>query len=160
MTKEASKKASFARRDLLKAAGLGALALAGGTLASTQAMATPEEVGMLIDEITKNKKPTEGKINLDVPEIAENAATVRTTITVDSPMTADNHVKAIHVFGEGNPAPNIVSFNLGPSIPQAKVTTRIRLAQSQNVVAVAVMSDGSSFIAKKEVKVTIGGCGK
>lgn len=160
MSNEKAKKGSFARRDLLRAAGLGALALAGSGLAAGQAMATPEEVSMIIDEITKNKKPAEGKITLDVPEIAENAATVRTTIAVDSPMTPDNHVKAIHVFGEGNPAPNIVSFNLGPSIAQAKVTTRIRLAQTQNVVAVAVMSDGSAYVAKKEVKVTIGGCGK
>lgn len=160
MTKEASKTASFGRRDLLRAAGFGALALAGGTLATGQAMATPEEVSMIIDEVTKNKKPTDGKITLDVPEIAENAATVRTTITVDAPMTAEKHVKAIYLFGEGNPAPNIVSFHLGPNIPEAKVTTRIRLAQTQNVVALAVMNDGTSFMAKKEVKVTIGGCGK
>ncbi len=157
MTKEARKTPAFGRRDLLKAAGLGTLAVAG--LVPGQAAATPEDVAMQIDEVTKGAQLKKGKIKLDLPDIAENAATVRTTVTVDSPMTPDDYVKAIHLFGEGNPNPTIVTFNLTPNIAKAEATTRIRLAKTQKVVAVAVMSDGSAYTTSKEVKVTIGGCG-
>ena len=160
MSMDTRKAAGIGRRDLLKTAGLGAVAVTGVAMVPGQALATPEEVAMIIDEITGNKKPQEGKVTLTLPDVAENAATVRTTVSVDSPMTADSHVKSIHLFGEQNPAPNVVAFKLGPSVAKAEVSTRIRLAKTQNVVAVAVMSDGSSYIAKKEVKVTIGGCGK
>lgn len=160
MTKDARKTEAYGRRDLLKAAGLGTLAVAGAGLVPGQALATPEEVAMVIDEVTKGNKPQAGKITLELPDIAENAATVRTTVSVESPMTPDNYVKAIHLFGEGNPNPTIVTFNFTPSVAEAKATTRVRLAKTQKVVAVALMSDGKAYSATKEVKVTIGGCGK
>ena len=148
----------LARREVLKAAGVAAVT--GAVAIPGSAFATPEEVAMAIDGMTGNKKPEEAKVTLDLPDIAENAATVRTTVTVESPMTADNYVKSIHIFGEENPNPTVASFKLTPSVAKAEVSTRIRLAKSQSVVALAVMSDGSAYMARKEVKVTIGGCGK
>ena len=160
MSKEMRKTAGIGRRDLLRAAGLGAVAATGAAMVPAQALASPEEVAMVVDEVTGGKKPAEGKITLGLPDVAENAATVRTTVTVESPMTDADHVKSIHIFGEQNPNATIASFHLNPMVAKAEVSTRVRLAKTQNVVAVAVMSDGSSYIAKKEVKVTIGGCGK
>ncbi len=98
-------------------------------------------------------------IRLDLPEIAENGNTVPLKFEVVSPMTADNYVKAVHVFASGNPNPEIASFHFTPASGKAAASTRMRLAKTQQIIAVAEMSDGSVFRTSKEVKVTIGGCG-
>jgi sulfur-oxidizing protein SoxY len=103
--------------------------------------------------------PAVGKVTITAPEIAENGNTVPIAITVDSPMTDANYVKKITMLGDGNPQAEIASFDLTPAMGQAHVEFRIRLAQTQNVVAVAQMSDGTTFMATKPIKVTIGGCG-
>jgi sulfur-oxidizing protein SoxY len=143
------------RRQALKAAGAGVLAMG---LASA-AHATPEDAAMAVSKLGGSATADSAKITIDLPEIAENGATVPVNVTVDSPMTAADHVKHIHVFAEGNPSPEVISFNLTPSTGKADVGTRMRLGKTQNVVVAAVMSDGSVHINKKEVKVTIGGCG-
>ncbi|MBL4614950.1 MAG: thiosulfate oxidation carrier protein SoxY [Magnetovibrio sp.] len=142
------------RRQALKAAGAGVLALG---FAST-AHATPESAAAKLAELAGSAGSMSDKVTITLPEIAENGATVPVGITVDSPMTADNYVKQIHVFAEGNPSPETISFNMTPT-GKAEVSTRIRLGKTQNVVVAAVMNDGSVLTAKKEVKVTIGGCG-
>ena len=93
-----------------------------------------------------------GAISLTAPEIAENGNTV--PIGVDAPGATQ-----ITLFADGNPVPNVATFNFGPLSPSRSASTRIRLAKTQNVVAVAKMEDGSFQMAKAEVKVTIGGCG-
>lgn len=100
-----------------------------------------------------------GGITLELPQIAENGNTVPVGVEVDSPMTADNYVKTVHIFAEGNPNPQVCSLHFTPASGMAKASTRMRLAKTQNVVAVAEMSDGSFRRETVEVKVTIGGCG-
>ena len=93
------------------------------------------------------------------PAIAENGLVVPLGVDVESPMSEADFVKALHVFADGNPNPGVVSFYFTPMMPRATVQIRMRLAQTQNIVAVAEMSDGKLFTTKREVKVTIGGCG-
>lgn len=103
--------------------------------------------------------PVEGKITLELPEIAENGNFVPLTINVDSPMTEAEHVKAIHLLSTSNPVARVASFHLSPLNAVARVQSRMRLSKTQDVIAVAELSDGSLAIATALVKVTIGGCG-
>jgi sulfur-oxidizing protein SoxY len=112
-----------------------------------------------IDKIRAGRTAQEGRITLRLPAIAENGNTVPLSIIVESPMTAADHVKTIHVFATGNPTPEVATFHLTPAMGRANADTRIRLGQTQDVVALAEMADGSLFMARAEVKVTIGGCG-
>lgn len=113
----------------------------------------------MMNKFTGGAKPVEGKVKLDVPEIAENGNTVPVTVSVESPMTAASHVKEILVLVDGNPRSGVANFKFTPDISVAEANIRIRLAETQNVVAVAKMSDGTYIMAAKQVKVTIGGCG-
>ena len=140
------------------------LAAGAGTLAATSvlprtAFATPEEAAKAIEAFTGGKEPKTGKLTLTAPEIAENGNTVPISISVESPMTEADHVASVTIMAEGNPNPEVATFHFTPMSGKAEATTRIRLAKTQNVVAVAKMSDGSTYTDKKEVKVTIGGCG-
>lgn len=101
----------------------------------------------------------DGMVTLTMPEIAENGNTVPLGVSVDSPMTAENHVKRIMVLAEGNPNPGVATFRFTPMSGSAEASTRMRLAKTQNVVAVAELSDGSYHMTSTQVKVTIGGCG-
>ena len=151
--------AAMGRRQALKAVGAGALALAGSGFMSNTAMATPNDATAYLKKMTGGATAKEGRVTLKLPEIAENGATVPLTISVDSPMTDGDYVKSVHVVAEGNPSPEIVSFNMSPGMGKAEVSTRVRLGKTQNVRAVAIMSDGSVYSGTKQVKVTIGGCG-
>lgn len=149
---------SFNRREALTLAG-GAAAL---TLAPSSVFAQAPQgaaAAEAIKKFTGGAEPTKGKITLDLPEIAENGNTVPLTLTVDSPMTAQSYVKEVLILAEGNPNPNVATLTFSPMSGKADAAVRIRLATTQNVVAVAKMSDGAHFIEKKIVKVTIGGCG-
>ncbi|PPD15970.1 MAG: thiosulfate oxidation carrier protein SoxY [Methylobacterium sp.] len=141
------------RRDAL-CLSAAALALAPG-LARADAAAVEAELRKLYGD----RKAGSGKIKIDVPQIAENGLVVPINIEVDSAMTEADHVKAVHVFADGNPLPGVVSFRFTPACGKAAASTRMRLAQTQNIVAIAEMADGALFSAKSEVKVTIGGCG-
>jgi sulfur-oxidizing protein SoxY len=144
------------RRSVMIAAGAAAAAvLLGPRLAS----ATQAQVEAEINKLYAGKTLGEGKIKLDLPTIAENGLVVPLNFEVESPMTDKDHVKAVHVFADGNPNPGVASFYFTPMMPKAAGQIRIRLAQTQSIVAVAEMSDGALYTAKKEVKVTIGGCG-
>ena len=143
------------RRQALKAAGAGVLAVGF----ASQAHATPEAAAEKISALGGNANAGSDKVMIDLPEIAEHGRTVPITVTVNSPMTDADHVKEIHIFAEGNPSPEVISFNLGPQNGKAEVGTRVRLGGTQNVRVAAVMNDGSVHTNKKEVKVTIGGCG-
>ena len=145
-------KMDLARRRLL-AGGLGVLALGAAT-----AHATPDQAKQLLRDLAKGE-PREGRVTIKAPEIAENGNSVPVSVTVDSPMTDSDYVKAIHVVADGNPNPGVVSMALSPASGRAQVEFRVRMAQTQKVIAVAEMSDGSLFMASREVKVTLGGCG-
>ncbi len=134
---------------------------AGGVLMFVpgSAFAKVEDAMAVMMKFTGGKKASDGKITLEMPEIAENGNTVPLSISVESPMTADNYVKRVIIISEGNPRPEVVTFNFTHRSGVAEASTRMRLAKTQNVVAVAEMSDGSLHMTKRQVKVTIGGCG-
>ena len=113
-----------------------------------------------LNAITRGKKVTKSsKVHLKAPEIAENGAVVPIKVTVDSPMTQANHVKAIHVLANKNGNARCVNVFLTPANGKAVFGTRIKLGSTQDVVAIAEMSDGTFLSASANVKVTIGGCG-
>jgi sulfur-oxidizing protein SoxY len=99
-----------------------------------------------------------GRVMLELPPLVENGNTVPMTVAVDSPMTRDNYVKAIHVFNDKNPQPNVVSVQFGPRAGKAAIATRIRLAGTQKLMAVAEMSDGTYWADTQEVIVTLAAC--
>jgi len=144
------------RRSLLVAGGAAAAVL---VLAPRLASATPQQVTAEIEKLYPGKALAEGRIKLDLPTIAENGLVVPLNFEVESPMTDKDYVKAVHVFADGNPNPGVATFHFTPMMPKAAAQFRLRLAQTQTVVAVAEMSDGSLYAARREVKVTIGGCG-
>lgn len=148
--------ASQTRRATLRMA---ALAFAAAALAPRLATADTKAVEDELKKLYAGKPMAEGRVKLDVPQIAENGLVVPVTIDVESPMTETDYVKAVHVFADGNPQPGVFTFRFSPECGRASASTRMRLAQTQNIVCVAEMSDGSLFTTKAEVKVTIGGCG-
>ncbi len=123
------------------------------------ALASASQVEAEIKKLFGDKAIGSGKIKLDAPQIAENGLVVPVTIEVESPMTDADYVKAVHIFADGNPLPGVVTYRFTPASGKAIVSFRMRLAQTQNVVCLAEMSNGSVHMAKTEVKVTIGGCG-
>lgn len=154
-----SRRIRTTRRDLLRFAGMGLAAVAAGPLALRQARAAPQDVQAILAERFGDRTFTDGLIELELPEIAENGNTVPVSVSVDSPMTADDYVKSVSIFAEGNPLPEVAMFHFSPRSGVAQAATRMRLAGTQIVVAVAEMSTGALYVARKEVKVTIGGCG-
>jgi sulfur-oxidizing protein SoxY len=147
----------FNRRQAL-AIGVGAAAVAafGESISPALAANDYEEV---IKKFTGGKTPTVGRVRIDAPEIAENGNTVPMTVSVEGPMTPTSYVTDVLVVADGNPRPGVVTFHFTPESGVAEANTRIRLASTQFLTAVARMNDGSFFSVKKEVKVTIGGCG-
>lgn len=145
------------RREMLHA---GTLVLAGAvaTAVVRPARATPTEMQAEIAKVIGDAKVTPGRVMLDIPPLVENGNTVPCTVSVESPMTPSDYVKAIHVFNEKNPQPNVISCHLGPRAGRASVATRIRLSDTQSVVAIAEMSDGSFWSASVEVIITLGAC--
>jgi sulfur-oxidizing protein SoxY len=112
-----------------------------------------------IEKFTGGKEPAKGKVALDLPEIAENGNTVPLTVSVESPMTADSYVKEVMILADGNPNAGVATLSFTPLSGKAEAAIRIRLATTQNVIAIAKMSDGALFTDQRTVKVTIGGCG-
>lgn len=150
------KNTKMRRRDsLAMAAGLVGLSLIGR---SASAQMEPS-ARAAVDRVLAGRTPQESGVTLRLPAIAENGNAVPMTILVESPMTDADHVKAIHVFADKNPSPEVASFHLTPAMGRAQVETRIRLGVTQDVIAVAETSGGRLLIGRAEVKVTIGGCG-
>ena len=143
------------RRQFLGLAG-GAAAFSVVTLRPAEA--TPAMLASAIRNVVGAAVVKSGKVKLDIPPLVENGNTVPMTISVASPMTPDDYVKSIHVFNEKNPQPNVGNFYLGPRAGRAQVSTRIRLADSQKIVAIARLSDGSFWQASIDVVVTLAAC--
>ena len=146
------------RRDLLA----GAARIAGGALLLTviprTARATPASMLAAMKKVMGEAPLRKGKVKLELPPLIENGNSVTMQVSVESPMTSEDYVKAIHVFNEKNPQPNVISAHLGPRAGRAAMTARIRLADSQKVIAVAEMSDGSFWSDEVEVVVTLAAC--
>jgi sulfur-oxidizing protein SoxY len=135
-----------------------AIGVAAG-MRTAPAAASAEDAMAKVKEFAGDAEPAMGTITLDAPEIAENGNTVPISVSVDSPMTEDDYVTSVAIYADGNPSPEVITFNFTPLSGEASATTRMRLAKTQNVIAVAKTSKGGVFMDKKEVKVTIGGCG-
>jgi sulfur-oxidizing protein SoxY len=146
------------RRHILKQAA--ALAGCGGLtfLAVRPAAATPEMMRDAVRNAIGEATVKKGKVKLDLPPIVENGNSVPCTVSVDSPMTPSDYVKAIHIFNEKNPQPNVISVRLGPRAGRAQFSTRIRLADSQTVTAIAELSDGTCWSGDIDVIVTLAAC--
>ncbi|MGD9670659.1 MAG: thiosulfate oxidation carrier protein SoxY [Hyphomicrobiaceae bacterium] len=148
------------RRDFVVGAATAAtLAAFLGRIGTATAQDKPPTFDELYKTIVGDKKPEEGKVMIDLPEIAENGNTVPYTVAVESPMSDADFVKAIHVLAPGNPGPTIATFHFTPQSGAAKVSSRMRLAKTQDIVAIAELSNGNLLVGKRAVKVTIGGCG-
>lgn len=147
----------LSRRDALALGASGAaLTLIGwGESASAAAKEAAEQIA----KFTGGKTAGQGKVSIELPEIAENGNTVPLSVSVDAPMTADNYVSEILVVADGNPNPGVATFQFSPLAGKAEASTRIRLATTQNIIAIAKTSKGEFFTNQKLVKVTIGGCG-
>lgn len=148
---------SHSRRKLLSSGAALAVASFFGT--SKSAFATMGDVEKAISEFAGGATLAKGKIALSIPEIAENGYSVPVSVVVDSPMTEDDYVESVMILAEGNPLPEVVTMHFTSMSGKASGSTLIRLAQTQDVVAVAKMSDGTLYKDARNVKVTIGGCG-
>ena len=153
------KSRSLDRRQVMAGASAAALvAIAPLSRATAQEVVQEPTMEEALKAAIGDAKPVEGKITIDLPEVAENGNTVPYTVSVEAE-GATNQVKAVHVFATKNPNPNVASFYFSPRSGQAKASSRMRLGSTQEVMAVAQMSDGSVYMNKQIVKVTIGGCG-
>jgi sulfur-oxidizing protein SoxY len=146
------------RRQFLSLAGGAAMLGAAPLVTARPANATPAMLATAIRNVVGAAVVRSGKVKLDVPPLVENGNTVPMTVSVSSPMTPDDYVKSIHVFNEKNPQPNVGNFYLGPRAGRAQISTRIRLADSQKITAIAQLSDGSFWSASIDVVVTLAAC--
>ncbi|HMH17161.1 MAG TPA: SoxY-related AACIE arm protein [Burkholderiales bacterium] len=149
------------RQFLLATGGVG---LSVGT-SGIQAQMAPNEAALrraayqeALRKVVGDAQVRRGRVKLTLPPLIDNGNSVPLSVAVESPMTAADHVKAIHVFTEKNPLPDVVSVTLGPRAGRAGISTRVRLADSQTVLAVAQMSDGSFWSDEVEVVVTLAAC--
>jgi sulfur-oxidizing protein SoxY len=124
----------------------------------TSARATPASMVAAIKEVTGDVSVREGRVILDLPPLIENGNTVPLTVSVESPMTVANHIKAIHVFNEKNPQPHVFDATLGPRNGKAVIGTRIKLGDSQKIIAIAETSTGEFWSASADVIVTLAAC--
>ena len=147
------------RREFLIAAGgvVAGLGL-GPLLAVEPARATTAEMQEAIRKVVGSASVRTGRVTLDLPPLVENGNTVPLAVSVESPMTEADHVRAIHVFTEKNPQPDVVSFRLGPRAGRASVATRVRLADTQLVVAICELSDGSFWSDRADIVVILAAC--
>jgi sulfur-oxidizing protein SoxY len=146
------------RREILKAAVVLAGSPGLAILAMRLAAATPATMQEAVRGVIGEAPVAKGKVKLDLPPLVENGNSVPCVVAVESPMTATDYVKAIHIFNEKNPQPYVISVRLGPRAGRAAFTTRIRLADSQTVTAIAEFSDGTFWSDAVDVIVTLAAC--
>jgi sulfur-oxidizing protein SoxY len=151
------KKLRITRRDVLVAGSAAAVGAALPAQAQVQSY-VPGQMEAAIRKVLGEATIRKGRVLLDLPPLVENGNVVPMTVSVDSPMTKDNFVKAIHVFNEKNPQPNVISMQLGARAGKAEVSTRIRLATTQKLMAIAELSDGTCWSDTQEVVVTLAAC--
>ena len=140
------------------AASITAAKTAEAQLEPNQAARRQAALQEALRKVVGNAQVRRGKVKLDLPPLIENGNAVPLAVTVESPMTEAHHVRAVHVFTEKNPQPNVASFHLGPRAGRARVATRVRLADSQTVVAICELSDGSFWSDSAGIVVTLAAC--
>jgi sulfur-oxidizing protein SoxY len=141
-----------------RAALIGAGAAGGFTLLSRAASATTGLRNEVLNELTKGASVETGKVTLTIPGVAENGLSVYTIVDGESPMTEEDHVRFVHILAENNPIARLFTASFTPASGIAKVATNIRLGGSQEITALAEMSDGSFWQDRKPVIVTIAAC--
>jgi sulfur-oxidizing protein SoxY len=146
------------RRRACVAAGMAGLTGLTGMVSMRPAFALAPDLRAAIDAFTGGAALREGKIEIEVAALVENGNVVPIAMAVDSPMTGADHVRVLALFNERNPQRDVARFTLGPRAGRARVSTRIRLATSQQLVAVAVLSDGSHWTRSVDVVVTLAAC--
>jgi sulfur-oxidizing protein SoxY len=134
------------------------LALPFGLPRLARAQDDTESVDVMMLKLTGGATVGNGRVKLDIPLLAENGNSVSLKVSVDSPMTAAAYVRSIHLYAARNPRPNIANFYIGPRAGRAQISTRIRLAGTQRVLAVAALSDGSFWSGTADVAVTSSAC--
>jgi sulfur-oxidizing protein SoxY len=137
---------------------LGGAAALGAWVHVGPASAVSDELTAAVSAYAAGATVQRGKVRLDIAELVDNGNVVPLTVTVDSAMTASDHVRAIAIFNEKNPQREVAKFSLGPRAGKASVSTRVRLATSQQLVAVAQLSDGSFWSHTVNVIVTLAAC--
>ena len=145
--------------DASRRRALGALLAGASLLVVRPATATPDELVIALRETFGDRPINRGRVKLEMPRLAENGSVVPVTVSVDSPMTQQNYVKSIHLFAEKNHIPRILDAQLGPYNGKAVVSSRVRVATSQQITAVAVMSDDTLWSAAVDVEVVTSECG-
>jgi sulfur-oxidizing protein SoxY len=145
------------RHFLVLACGVVATA-AEAQLDPNQAALRKAALQQALRKVVGDAQVRRGKVRLELPPLIDNGNAVPLAVSVDSPMTAADHVKAIHVFTEKNPLPEVLSVTLGPRAGRAGIATRVRIADSQTVTAIAQLSDGSFWSDSAEVVVTLSAC--
>lgn len=157
-----SSTSKLSRRETLKLAGkLAGAAAASVSLAPqfvSPAAAALDDMNREIATITGGKPVKPGRVAVVMPELTDNGNSTSIAITVESPMTAGDHVKALHILSEKNPVPYITRIGLGPHAGRAKVSTSIRVADSQKFTVIAEMSDGSFWSGQAQTEVTTPAC--
>jgi sulfur-oxidizing protein SoxY len=146
------------RRFLIGAGGVVLATALPDVSAHAQSQERAAAMAAAIKAVAGENPLQQGRIKIELPPLVENGNAVPLGISVESPMTDADHVKAIHVFTEKNPQPNVAAFQLGPRAGTANIQTRMRLADTQLVVAVAEMSDGTFWRDEVEVVVTMAAC--
>jgi sulfur-oxidizing protein SoxY len=146
------------RRSFLTIAGAAMAAISVTPFALTTAQATPDSLAAAIRAVVGGAVVHAGRVKLDVPPLVENGNTVPVTVSVSSPMTETDFVRSIHLFNEKNPQPNVGNFFIGPRAGRAVVGTRMRLADTQKIVAIARLSDGTFWSVSADVVVTLAAC--
>jgi len=148
------------RRDFVLGAGaVTLLAALLRTVPAAHAVAGSEEFESALAELLKGATPRMGGVDMDLPAAIENGDYVPIALGVDSPMTEQSYVKAIHLLSPANPRARVATFKFTPMSGKARVTTVMRLAKTQEVVAVAELSDGALLMSTRSVDVKVGGCG-
>ena len=144
------------RRKLLTASASAAACVFFG---SKQAIANVDQLNQIIKAFTGGKEPSGDGFELTMPEIAENGHSVPVSVLVDSSMNADDYLDSVMIVAQANPEPQVAVFHFSKHSGEAKVSTRIRLAETQEVVAIAKLSNGDFIRTSRHVEVTVGGCG-
>jgi len=154
------------RRDVLRMCVMTGVAVLGGSRTGPPAARAADAVSehspqfeAAYAKLTGDSEPKSGPIKLELPDIAENGNMVPFSLSIDSPMTADSYVQTLTLFSTGNPQPVIATFTFTPLSGRAVVSGRLRLARTQDLIAVAQLSTGERIKGTTRVEVTVGGCG-
>ena len=142
------------RRFIASMAGVAALPL----MPALRARAAENDLVPLIAKLTGGADVSEGRVRVDTPILADNGHSVPLKLSVDSPMTAADHVRSITLLSDRNPRPLIATYRLGPKSGKAEVATRVRLNGTQQLIAIAQLSDGSFWRGSADVVVTESAC--